>query len=660
MTTSESLDNLRSRILAGYSMLFLQTWEEDRWEAEIASLSLEMERGLVVWTVTRGPQPPPGAPEEGPGDPMRFLEQIEAYPPEHVFFVKDFQPYLSDPRIVRRLRDLAAVLVDQRKTLLMVGPQPVIPIELQKDAIRIEMPLPGLEELRDVCAETLHPSDGSGPDIAPEMEEKILKAVLGLSLKEARKAIARALSGREVVDDDVFGVLVSEKKHMVQGSDLLDFYDLDAGVGDVGGLEGLKDWLRQRAEAFSNRAREQGIPLPKGALLLGVQGCGKSLSARATAKLLGFPLVRLDASNLLSSDRGSSERNMRDVLTLMETIAPAVLWLDEIEKGFAGADGDAGADAVMTRLVGRFLTWMDEKKQPVFVIATANSVTNLPPEMLRRGRFDELFFVDLPNFDERRHIFRIHLNKRGWKHDRYDLDALAEKTAGFSGAEIEQVVISAMLDAFGRGGILSQEHLELAREQTVPLSVTMEEKIFQLREWARPRCRPATPDSRVMQMLDEETRHGRLDETNLVTPQENEDWVALAEAGQMPAAAAEFVRRHGHVTFPQFQEAFREYLPVDGDIGLALKSDPNVVLWVGMSSEFSELMSKLIAGKRMYLHPADADRFRDATLPRLPLVKELTDDRLARPSFFPSCLREMPPTGGSGRFARVARMKLSR
>src|SRR5205823_7071939 len=361
------------------------------------------------------------------------------------------------------------------------------------------------------------------------------------------------------LDDEVFKTLVAEKRHLVQGSDLLEFYDLEEGVKDVGGLEVLKEWLEQRAEAFSERAREQGIPMPKGVLLLGIQGCGKSLTARATARLLSFPLVRLDVANLLSSDRGTSERNLRDVLRLMETIAPAVLWLDEIEKGFAGVggDGDKSGDATMSRLMGSFLTWMEARKASVFVVATANSVANLPPEMLRRGRFDELFFVDLPNFHERKHIFSIHLAKRGWKPDKYDVSALSHKTEGYSGAEIEQIVNSAMIDAYGQGRVLAQEDLEKSREQSVPLSITMEEKVFELREWASSRCRRATSDSRVTQMLEEEQRHAEFLKEDEPA---KEPWMELAEHGQLNAALVEYLRANGQAAFPTLQEDFGPFL----------------------------------------------------------------------------------------------------
>ncbi|MBI3863461.1 MAG: AAA family ATPase, partial [Planctomycetia bacterium] len=328
MTTSSALEQIRSRILSRYTLLFLKTWEEDRWESGLAELALEIERGLVVWSVTDGAQPPPTPDAASNGDPLAFLDKIEAYPAEHLFLIKDFHPYLSDPHVVRKLRDLTGRLGAQKKTLLFMGPVVEIPIDLQKEAFEFDLPLPGIEEVRNELAEVLDQLESSGnapPEMTPEFEEKLLKAVLGLTAREARKALLLALGGREQLDDEVFKTLVAEKRHLVQGSDLLEFYDLDEGVKDVGGLEVLKDWLKMRSEAFTERAREQGIPMPKGVLLLGVQGCGKSLTARATARLLSFPLVRLDVANLLSGDRGGSERNLRDVLRLMETIAPAVL-----------------------------------------------------------------------------------------------------------------------------------------------------------------------------------------------------------------------------------------------------------------------------------------------------------------------------------------------
>ena len=661
MATTETLDDIRSRILSGYTLIFLQTWEEERWERELALLADEIDRGLVVWSATSGPQPPLNATDGRPGGPLDLLAGLPRYPGEHIFLLKDFHPYWKQPEVIRRIRDLVPALAGERKTLLFMGPTSDVPLELRKEAIQIELPLPGLAELREELQVALHEATAIGeapPEIDPDLEERLLKTVLGLTAREARKALARVLAGREEISDDVYAQLVAEKKRMVEGSDLLEFQDLDEGVGDVGGLNGLKDWLTQRAEAFTERARAQGIPLPRGVLLLGVQGCGKSLTARAAARLLAFPLVRLDVSSLLSADQGASERNMRDVLRLMETIAPAVLWLDEIEKGFAGTT-DAGQNATMKRLFGQFLGWMEDRDAPVFVVATANQIADLPPELLRRGRFDELFFVDLPNWHERKQIFAIHLRKRGWKPEKYDLEALASITEGFSGAEIEQIIISAMLNSYGQGRLLSQEDMEHAREESVPLSVTMEEKIYELREWARPRCRPATYDSRVMQMLDEEERRGALEPENLGG--DDREWAALAEHGQFNAAVVEFVRQHDYVIFPQLEQAFAEFLPTDGEVGLALRSDKNVVLWLGLSPEFSEVIAKLITSRRLYVHPAPLERYETAgDSLRLPPIDGLPSDRLKRPSWLPVCLRDLPPEDGAGAFARVARMKLSR
>lgn len=659
MSTSDVLENLRSRILSGYTVLFLKSWEEERWENELAQLALEMEWGLVTWSATTGPQPPIS---QGHGaavhDPLTFLDEIAKYPPQHVFLIKDLASYLENPAVVRKLRDIIPSLADQQKILFCLDPDADIPLALQKEAVTLELPLPGAEELLEVVNDVIA-HDDSPLQLHPAEEERVVKSLLGLTIREARKALTRAIHGHETFNDEIIVSLVSEKKRMVQGSDLVEFYELEEGVHDIGGLEMLKEWISERSEAFSSRAREKGIPVPKGVLLLGVQGCGKSLTCRATARLLGFPLVRLDVSALLSSDRGSSEKNMRDVLHLMETIAPAVLWLDEIEKGFAGSDQSMDYDSTMSRLMGRFLTWMDERRAPVFVVATANSVTSLPPELLRRGRFDELFFIDLPNFYERRQILGVHLSKRGWKPEKYNVDHLAEVTDGYSGAELEQIVISAMLDSYGKGQILSQKSLEDARENTVPLSVTMEEKIFELREWARTRCRPATPDSRVMQMMDEENR--REQEAAAVRAAAHRDeWQVLAEHGQIPAAIAEFVRDKKSANYHEIEEAFAEWTTTTGDQGLALRSDPNTVLWVGLSPEIAGTLVKLIAEKKLYVHETDPDIAESLPKkPKLPTVRKLDEDRLPRPSWLPTVLCAYAPEDVNHRLSRVARMKLS-
>jgi len=664
MNTSEALDTLRSRVLSRYTMLFLKTWEEERWEGELSELALEIERGLVTWSSTSGWKPAIGNGSVSES-PATFLDDIAAYPSEHVFLLKDFHPFLDDPTVVRRLRDLVPTLTEQKKTLLFVGPVSRIPVELQSEAVAMELPLPDLEEMREQLAAVFLERRESGEptlEFDTVSEERLLKAVLGLTAREGRKALARALLGRDEVDDDLFRQLVSEKKHLVQGSDLLEFHDLDEGMADVGGLDGLKDWIIQRANAFSTRAQEQGVPTPKGVFLLGVQGCGKSLISRAIAGLLSFPLVRLDVSNLLAADQGQSEQNMRHVLNLVETIAPAVLWIDEIDKGFSGS-GEMAQEATMTRLLGRFLTWMQEHRSQVFVVATANSIHRLPPEMLRRGRFDELFFVNLPNFHERKPIFDIHLSKRGWKPEKFDVDELSRQTEGYSGAEIEQIVVTAMVECYNQGRVLTQSDLQNAREETVPLSVTMEEQIFELREWARDRCRPATPDSRVVQMLEEE--HGHSEETTFEAVADGDDgegeWLELAEHGQVAAALVEYVRRRGEVTFAELLGDFAPFIETSGQQGLALRSDPNIVLWYGIPAELASTLAKLVSSRKLYLHPAGVDQLRAENAPGdLPMIDRLPDERVERPMWLPVVIGDVAPEGGAGRFGRVARMALNR
>jgi ATP-dependent 26S proteasome regulatory subunit len=702
MATADTLAQLKSRILAHFSLMFLSTWEEARWEAELSALATELNRGFVTWTATRGVQDAGsglqtpdwgmnGAQDvrlsaetepviDGRLKAAEFLRQVPDFPREQLFLLKDFRPYLADPQIVRQLRDLVPLLIEQNKTLLFMGPEAEIPVELLRDALKFELPLPGIDELHTELKQALAAENANRPAplvVTAEQEERLVRTMLGLTAAQARKSFARAFLGRKTIDEETFTQLIGEKKVMVQGSELLEFQELTAGVNDIGGLDALKDWIVKRSLAFSEAARASGIPAPKGVLLLGVQGCGKSLTARAIAKLLAFPLVRLDVATLLSSDQGRSEKNMRDVLALLEMIAPAVLWLDEIEKGFAGANGEAGSDATMVRIMGRFLTWMQENSTPVFVVATANSITGLPPEMLRRGRFDELFFVDLPNYHERKQIIEIHLRKRGFEPSRFDVAKLAERSEGYSGAELEQMVLAAMVETFGSADSMTQAALEKAREETVPLSVTMEEKIFQLREWAKGRCRPATPDSRVLQMLEAEQRRKgadagdeqmfedkpfSFDPTDLEADDAtDEEWKSLAQAGAIGPAVLEYVHAHDGATIPQVQAAFAEFTNTTGEQGLALRSDPNLILWLGLSPEFAGELAKLISNKRLYLRLTDAASFNgyDSEI-KLPKITSLPDNKVSKPAWLPTCLTDLAPDDPDPRLQRAARMMLAK
>lgn len=674
MSTTNVIEIVRERIQCHFPLLFLTTHEEDRWEAELATLALDIDRGIVIWTATDGASPPLESSTIDPCSPVGFLEQIGEYPRDHIFLLKDFHPFLQDPFVVRRLRDVIPTLTEQNKTILLMGPNSKIPVELQRDAVSLELPLPGLEELREELRELLIQRQHQGEvrlRLTEQQEEKLLKAVMGLTAKQVRQALSRALLGRSKVDNEVYATLIAEKKHMVQGSDLLEFQELAEGASDIGGLEALKAWIGTRAEAFTEKARQQGIPAPKGVLLLGVQGCGKSLTSRAIAQMLAFPLVRLDVSTLLSGGLGESERNLRNVLNLMEMIAPAVLWMDEVEKGFAGVGEEGSSDSTMVRLMGRFLTWMQEKKSPVFVVATANSVAGLPPEMLRRGRFDELFFVDLPNYHERKTILEIHLKKQHLNPADFDIGQLSDRTEGYSGAEIEQAVQTAVVENYNRGGGVEQKDIEDSIDDTVPLSVTMEEKIFELREWARSRCRPATPDSRVLQMLEEEHREktgqappeifNLIDDDGDETPENEFDWRTLIKEGRIQAGLLEYVSEHDEVTLAELQQVVAGHVEASGEFGLALRADPHVIIWHGMSAEIAAPLAKLISNRKLYLHPVSSSRYgNDAASIPLPKLSALTDQRLAKTGWLPVTISAVAPEEVDERLVRVARMKLRR
>jgi len=658
MTTSEILDDLRKRILAGYSVLLLRTYEEGRWENELADLALELERGLVVWSMTAGATPGLGGGDEPMGDAVRFLDQIaRRYPEAHLFLLKDAHLALRSPDVVRKIRDLLPLLRAEAKTLLLMSPVDEVPIELLKDVSVVELPLPGPDEIRGELQAMIGQNGGISVRPTPREEDRLVQAVLGLTLAEARNAFLKVLQSSDEINGDVFVQLVAEKRRMVQGSNLLEFFDLDEGIEDIGGLDGLKDWILQRANAFTSDAQTRGISNPKGVLLAGIQGCGKSLSAKATARILGFPLVRMDLGALMESTRGASEQNLRDVLRLMEAISPSVLWLEEIDKAFAGVAEEHSEDPTLTRMLGRFLTWLQEHTAPVFVVATANNVAGLPPEILRRGRFDELFFVDLPNYHERMAIFGIHLKKRGWNPDKFDLDDLSNRTEGFSGAEIEQVVNSAIIESFAQNRVPTQEDLRDAQERTVPLSVTMEDEIFNLREWARTRCRPATLDFRVMQVMEEEERRGELPKPETIG---RPKWMQLAEYGQTASAVVEYVRLHDHVRWPRLCEDFAAYLETRGEYGIVLRADPKIAVALRMSRELTDIICDYIDGKRLFLHPLPVDAVPQKDRPQLPGIESVPDRRVDKPVWLPTEIRLLPPTQGTGRLAHVARVKMGK
>lgn len=383
-----------------------------------------------------------------------------------------------------------------------MSPLQTVPIELEKEVVVLDYPLPNLTELDQVLSERLAKSRGNRLDT--ETREKLLKAALGLTKDEAEKVYRKAQVQAGQLTESEVEIVLSEKKQLIRRNGILEYIEEDETINSVGGLEELKGWLKQRSNAFTERAREYGLPQPKGMLILGVPGCGKSLIAKTTSRLWGLPLLRLDMGRVYDgSTVGRSEANLRSALKTAESISPVILFIDELDKAFAGGGGSGDSDGGTSgRIFGSFLTWMQEKKSPVFVMATANRVERLPGEFLRKGRFDEIFFVDLPNSAERQDIFRIHLGKRRSEISRFDLEQLTKVSDGFSGAEIEQAIIAAMYDAFAQDREFTQLDIIAAIKATLPLSRTMTEQVTALRDWAGQRARPASASVAEYQRLE--------------------------------------------------------------------------------------------------------------------------------------------------------------
>ncbi|MCS7273544.1 MAG: AAA family ATPase [Fimbriimonadales bacterium] len=496
---SEFERELNLLIKARYPLIYLQTAEETRAEEILRHIAQQRHKRVYVWTYTRGYEPPIPAPTETastrPLAPeLEAITHLLRLQDEALVILKDFHPFLGDQRVIRLLRDLYPRLHRSWRTVVFLSPVLKLPPELEKQITVLEMPLPTREEIAQKIHEILLVLKASHPevrtDLSPAELDELVSAAQGLTMDEIENVCARSVVEHKAL---VVDAILSEKKQIVRKSGVLEYYDASETMDDVGGLDLLKEWLRKRRAAFTQEARAFGLPAPKGVLLLGVQGTGKSLSAKAIANLWGLPMLRLDVGRVFGSLVGASEANMRTAIRVAEAIAPCILWIDELEKGFAGVQSSAMSDSGTTaRVFATFLTWMQEKRAPVFVVATANDVSQLPPELLRKGRFDEIFFLDLPTLAEREQIFAIHLRKRGRDPQQYDLKRLARATEGFSGAEIEQVVVAGLFTAFDAKRELTTEDMLEEIRHTVPLSVMMREEIEALRQWAQMRARPAS------------------------------------------------------------------------------------------------------------------------------------------------------------------------
>ncbi|MFM8293479.1 MAG: AAA family ATPase [Microcystaceae cyanobacterium] len=499
-------EELNVLVQAQYPLIYLVTSEEERAEQAIAHIAQQQtgHHRVFVWTVTRGfcEYGQGGNTHHNTISPEAAIEWVVRQRESGIFIFKDLHPFVSSPAVTRWLRDAIASFKGTDKIILLMSPYLDIPIELEKDVVVLDFPLPDLSELGQVLSKQLEQARIRKTPI--EVREKLLKAALGLTQDEAEKVYRKALVKAGKLTEEEVDVILSEKKQLIRRNGILEFIEEDETLNAVGGLEELKRWLTQRSDAFTERARVYGLPQPKGMLILGVPGCGKSLIAKTTSRLWGLPLLRLDMGRVYDGSMvGRSEANLRNALKTAESISPAILFIDELDKAFAGGAGSGDSDGgTSSRIFGSFLTWMQEKTSPVFVMATANRVERLPGEFLRKGRFDEIFFVDLPNPEERQAIFQIHLGKRRSETTRFDLDQLGKVSEGFSGAEIEQAIIAAMYEAFAQDREFTQLDIIAAIKSTLPLSRTMMEQVTALRDWARQRARPASASVAEYQRLE--------------------------------------------------------------------------------------------------------------------------------------------------------------
>lgn len=483
---------------ARYPLIYIPTLEEERAEVAIAQAAQRLgERAVYLWDFVDGYQGNPNDQGFGRRNPLQALEFVEKIPPNapSIFILRDFHRFLEDISVSRKLKNLARLLKSQPKNIVIVTPQVAIPPDLTEVLTVQEFPLPDVGEIK---AEISRLVAATSQSLSDKVLDELVRSCQGLSLERIRRVLARAIAAQGQIQPDDVEMVLEEKRQSIRQTQILDYYPTSERISDIGGLDNLKDWLLRRGGAFTERARQYGLPHPRGLLLVGIQGTGKSLTAKAIAHHWHLPLLRLDVGRLFGGLVGESESRTRQMIQLAEALAPCILWIDEIDKAFAGVEskGDSGT---ASRVFGTFINWLAEKKSPVFVVATANNIQALPPEMLRKGRFDEIFFVGLPSQAERQAIFELHLGRlRPHNLKNYDLERLAYETPDFSGAEIEQTLIEAMHIGFSQNRDFTTDDILEAASQIVPLARTAQEQIQFLKDWAAAgKARMASRDNRL-------------------------------------------------------------------------------------------------------------------------------------------------------------------
>lgn len=510
MNITKFMQDFANLVNAGFPYIYIPSYEEERITNTIKNTLrnkelIKNDRKLYVWTQTDGLISDETKIRDT-SNPINAVESVAKSNEDAIYIFKDFHIYFGGDRnarpdyaVIRKLRDIIPNLKSSRKTIVFISSKLVIPCDMEKEISILDFSLPTETEIKSLLNELISGLTPENVKLTEDEKTLLSRSALGLTMQEAENAFCRAIVNLKGLDINALSIIHEEKNQVVKKTGVLEFVKSDLDINDIGGLENLKKWLIRRNNSWSEKAKQYNLPAPKGVLITGIPGCGKSLTAKAMSAIWGLPLLKLDMGKIFGGIVGSSEENMRKAIATAEAIAPSILWVDEIEKGFSGlkSGGDSGTSA---RVFGTFLTWMQEKTAPVFVIATANDISSLPPELLRKGRFDEIFFVDLPTVKEREKIFSVHLKKRmknsNINHELEVSDTvcneLANASVGYVGAEIEQIVIAAMYEAFYADRGLRKEDVLKAIKETVPLSSTQREQILSLREWAKERAVLAT------------------------------------------------------------------------------------------------------------------------------------------------------------------------
>jgi len=490
------LQDLKKFVLSKASVVYILSDEEDRMEGLLKELSstFQPKPKLFIWNPFHGLI---GENEkvDNSRNPLEALDKVIQRTDQALYIFEGLQGFLkTDLLVARKLKDLHRSLRNRYSTVFIIAPYLVVPEELRRDMIVYEPPMPDANEVERALTGVLSGSPHASnltDSLTPELKDRMVKAALGLSLDQVARAFRSALIGRTTIDSSLIDALLDEKGQLIKKSGILNLVRHRPSLDEIGGLENLKDWLKKRARVLDSEGTAFGLQLPKGVLITGVSGCGKSLCAKMFASYWGVPLLHLDMARLYDGTIGEPEEALQVALKTAETVAPAVLWIDEIEAGISIQSQKAGG-GTQSRVFASFLTWMQEKSAFVFIAATANVIELLPPEVLRKGRFDQIFFVSLPNAQERKSILSIHLKRNGADLSHISLDMLVKVTEGFNGAEIEQAVNGAMIDAFNAGRALNEHDMVIAAGNIVPLATTMREEIGRMERWAYHRAIPAS------------------------------------------------------------------------------------------------------------------------------------------------------------------------